>query len=123
MFEAKITVTFHLAVLYIVSDMPINQPNSKYDHLFVVLRYDTFCHNQNESAEFHPDSISGIKAYLTQDEADKECERLNELQQRRLTLRISQGLLTPDDTENPDFYFVSLVRIAKGLLNHLPDAK
>ena len=111
----------------------MNSPNSKYDHLFVVLRCDIYPvpnikpewysddewrlieDNRNKKSAHDVDFlITGIKAFLTQDEADKECERLNKLLQKRLEQLAPEH---PEYVENPDFYFVTLVRIDQGLLN------
>lgn len=104
----------------------INKPNSKYDHLFVVLRYDPL-QIPRERPEWisdeewkvfltaNPDShrianfgVSGLKAFLTLEEAEQEAERLNKLEIERLA-KLNNGL-------EPSLYFVKWVRIKKGLL-------
>jgi hypothetical protein len=64
--------------------------NLKYDHIYVVMRYDAFISNPI-------DAVTGIKAYVSEIDAIEEATRLNNI--------------------NKIDYFVRLVRIQKGLLN------
>ena len=112
--------------------MPINAPNLKYDHLFVVLRYEPYPipkvkpewmsddewiliqDNRDKKSEHDIlNSIAGIKAFCTQEEAGQECERLNNLHRNRLEQLATEH---PEYLDDPGFYFVKLMRIDKGLV-------
>jgi hypothetical protein len=68
--------------------------NSKYDHIYVVLRYDSYISNPI-------DAIAGIKAYVSELDAIEEANRLNNINKA-------------DESEST--YFVRLVRIQKGVI-------
>jgi tRNA A37 threonylcarbamoyladenosine synthetase subunit TsaC/SUA5/YrdC len=63
--------------------------NIKYDHIYVVLRYDANISNPI-------DAVAGIKAYVNENEALEEAARLKRINQSE--------------------YFVRLVRIQKGVI-------
>jgi len=63
--------------------------NLKYDHIYVVLRYDANISNPI-------DAVAGIKAYVNENEALEEATRLKYVNQSE--------------------YFVRLVRIQKGII-------
>ena len=65
-------------------------PDRHLRHAYAVLRWDEFMQFDDPT-----DSVTGTKAYLSQSEADAECERLNKLHAGR-------GVR----------YFVRLVRLA-----------
>ncbi len=104
----------------------INKPNSKYDHLFVVLRYDPLqiprerpdwatdeaweacCAAESDSKRIADFGISGLKAFCTLEEAEQEAERLNVIQTERFAKM--------EGKPEPPLYFVKWVRLKKGLL-------
>jgi DNA polymerase III alpha subunit (gram-positive type) len=79
----------------------INKPNKKYDHIYVVLRYDDY------DIGSIINGITGIKAYLNEIDAKKEAARLNDLMNKKSETGKSR-LQT--------VYFVRLVRAQKGIL-------
>ena len=82
-------------------DRNINRPNQKYDHVFIVMRYDSFISGDPKQA------ITALKVFLSESEARAEAERLNQIIRKRLR----------DDKEISEYY-VTFARIKKGLIEH-----
>jgi hypothetical protein len=75
----------------------MNQPNLKYDHIFAVLRHDSYVSNPI-------DAITVLRVFVSESEAIAESKRLNNLQQDSRIGEINSC------------YFVRQGRISKGLL-------
>jgi len=61
-----------------MSDEPINQPHSKHAHVFAIIRVDKYSLPSNPQ-DFNSDFITVTKVVRTQEEAEREVERLNGL--------------------------------------------
>jgi hypothetical protein len=82
-----------------------NNPNKKYDHVYVVLRYDTFI-------ELGGTRVSVLKVFVNEDDAKQEVNRLNNLVMKRESLQKGKGLISST-------YSYQIGRIQKGELLHL----
>jgi hypothetical protein len=78
----------------------MNQPNLKYDHVFVVLRYDAYISDPINATTV-------LRIFPTESEAIMEAARLNTIKNNYTG-------------ENKSFYFVRQGRISKGLLKECP---
>jgi hypothetical protein len=80
------------------SYLHVSRVGPKFDHIYLVMRYDPFISNPKGA-------ISALKVFLSESEAHAEAERLNQLIQKRLG----------DDKQMPEYY-VTFARIKKELL-------
>lgn len=78
----------------------MNSPNKTYDHVYVVIRYDAY-HADIEYA------VTVLKVFITEEEAQNEVMRLNNLISKRDTAKISV---------DQKRYFYQMGRIKKGVL-------
>ncbi|MGL6194890.1 MAG: hypothetical protein ACRC2T_08725 [Thermoguttaceae bacterium] len=77
----------------------INKPNKNFDHVYVVLRYDS--HVGSDAKQ----SITVLKVFISESDATAEAERLNILETKR-----------QHDSNLKSEYYVELGRMPKGLL-------
>ena len=75
----------------------INRPNQKFDHVYIVMRYDSFMSDDPKQA------ITTLKVYFNESEAVTEAERLNKLRNNK-------------DNKSESEYYVTLARINKKVL-------
>ncbi len=82
-------------------------PNLKYDHVFVICRYDSYLPNSTTNVSEIIDAMTVVKVYADELTAQRETERLNNL--------ISEKNLIGD---NHSLYFMRMGKMPKGLLNN-----
>jgi hypothetical protein len=78
----------------------MNSPNRNYDHVYVVIRYDSY----QEDIEY---AVTVLKVFITEEEAKNEVTRLNSL----ILKRIKDKTLIEQKR-----YFYQIGRIKKGIL-------
>jgi hypothetical protein len=78
----------------------MNNPNKKYDHVYVILRHDVLI-------ELGETRVSVLKVFVNEEEAKNEIDRLNNLIKK---LEILRG------GEISSFYSYQIGRIKKGIL-------
>ena len=76
----------------------INRPNQKFDHVYIVMRYDSYIGDPRQA-------ITVLKVFPNESDAIAEVERLNLLRKKRC-----------HDSELKSEYYVTLGRIKKGIL-------
>ena len=80
----------------------INKLNKKFDHVYIVLRYDSFIIDNPRQA------ITVLKVFVNESDAIEEAERLNQLARMRSPASKSESQ-----------YYVELGRIKKGILDRV----
>ena len=82
-------------------------PNLKYDHVFVICRYDPYISHSSVETSGIVERITVVKVLASEEAAIRETDRLNNLILSKTITR------SPEDTP---FYFMRMGKMPKGLL-------
>ena len=85
----------------------INGGNQKFDHVYIVMRYDPYIDITNDPTNDIQYAVNTLNVFIDKSEAIAEAERLNQLKKKHCA-----------NNEKISSYYVSLARIKKGLLKN-----